>query len=49
MPFWCFDVGVRYFNRNLLEDLIKHIECSDVVAECDKLAGVSMNVSMWGC
>ena len=41
MPFWCFGVAVWYFEEILLDlqkkrkELIKHVECSDVLLECE--------------
>ena len=37
---WCFDVAVQYFEEILMglkkkQELIKPIECSDVLVECE--------------
>ena len=44
-----FDMAAQYFEEILLKkrnrkELIKHIECSNVLVECELLAGVNVNV-----
>ena len=51
---WCFDVAVRYFEESFQDlkkktkkkgkELIKPIERSDVLVQCQQLAAVSVNV-----
>ena len=51
MAWQCFDVAVQYFEEILSnlkkkkrKELIKPIECSDVLIQCQWLAAVSVNV-----